>query len=516
MTLQEFGKKIKTKYPQYNDLEDIELGKKILAKYPQYQDMVDDKSEKISLNRESNFTQKATSALKGVSDFIGTTKLAEGLGLTAFKYFSPEGKSLVKNVESGKANTEELKAYYDIFGNAPTAKQTVGSALQTATSFMPAGKIGKAATAKSGLQAFGKGFAKAAVPTAAVGGAYSAGQAMTEEKGTKDILKSAAVGGAVSGIISGTIGGLFAKKQFDAPKKTMELRDKAIEQYQRGLQVTKEKYKEKSSKIVPKLLDEGMWGTFSNLKKKAASGVALSMDEYKKLGELKGIADTTGIEDIIAKEMKKYVTPGGTVVSVNKAKYKMLQAISDDIKSLKADDVVYNEELRNLAQQYGNVLYESRKAMKTINDSATLSQVKKVDGAIRELLNTTNPEYAKINKIYHLNSELQDILMETAQRKGGQKWISLTKLITGGFGGAVGSPFGVQGAVIGSLGLGGIASILESTWFNTFNALQKWRLADKISKLPMQDMPKIINFVAAGGTKAALNILGKTNQNEND
>jgi len=45
MTINEFGKTIKQKYPQYNDLPDSELGKKMLAKYPQYQDMVADSQQ---------------------------------------------------------------------------------------------------------------------------------------------------------------------------------------------------------------------------------------------------------------------------------------------------------------------------------------------------------------------------------------------------------------------------------------------------------------------------------------
>jgi len=40
MTPQEFAQTIKTKYPQYKDVDDIELAKKIVAKYPSYSDKV--------------------------------------------------------------------------------------------------------------------------------------------------------------------------------------------------------------------------------------------------------------------------------------------------------------------------------------------------------------------------------------------------------------------------------------------------------------------------------------------
>jgi len=516
MTIQEFGQKIKTKYPDYADMDDVTLGQKMLTKYPQYKDMVSDVKTIAPQKQTKTLAQKAGEVNNAVGNFLGMGALGKGIGLTAFKYLSPEGRDLTKKVETGKANQLELEAYSNIFGEAPTAKQTIGSALQTATMFVPVGKIGNAVSgAKTASQAFIKGAIKAAVPAAATGAVYGAGQAMQDEKNTTGILKGAAIGGVTSGIVSGIMGGLFTKSQFNAPQKAAQMREKAIDQYQKGLQATKEKYKEKANRIIPELLDQGVWGKFSDLKKKAEKGVALSMEEYQKLGELKGIADTDGIDKVIADEMRKYITPGGSVISVNQGKFKALQGLAEDIKSLKSDGVVENEELRKLAQQYGNVLYESRKAQKTIGDNATLSQVKKVDGAIRGLLNDTNPDYAKINKVYHLNSELQDILLETANRKAPQKWISLLQGMLGGAGMTVGGVTGgAAGAVGWGLALGGYAKIMESTWFNTLSAVQKNKAAQKLMQLPLQDMNRRINLIAAGGTKAMLEFLSANDKNK--
>ena len=44
-TVQEFAGSIKEKYPQYTDMDDLELTKKMLAKYPQYADVVDVKKK---------------------------------------------------------------------------------------------------------------------------------------------------------------------------------------------------------------------------------------------------------------------------------------------------------------------------------------------------------------------------------------------------------------------------------------------------------------------------------------
>jgi hypothetical protein len=46
MSLADLGKKVKVKYPEYNDLPDEELGKKVLKKYPEYGDIVSKPSTK--------------------------------------------------------------------------------------------------------------------------------------------------------------------------------------------------------------------------------------------------------------------------------------------------------------------------------------------------------------------------------------------------------------------------------------------------------------------------------------
>ena len=40
LTVYEFAQKVKAKYPEYNDIDDVELAKKIVAKYPEYENIV--------------------------------------------------------------------------------------------------------------------------------------------------------------------------------------------------------------------------------------------------------------------------------------------------------------------------------------------------------------------------------------------------------------------------------------------------------------------------------------------
>lgn len=64
MIIQQFGKKIKIKYPQYNDMPDEELGKKMLAKYPQYNDMINSGLDDTEIQQQIEVGKKAEEFLK--------------------------------------------------------------------------------------------------------------------------------------------------------------------------------------------------------------------------------------------------------------------------------------------------------------------------------------------------------------------------------------------------------------------------------------------------------------------
>ena len=47
LSIDEFAEKIKSKYPEYQDMDNLELSTKIIEKYPEYADQVD-----LKKNRE--------------------------------------------------------------------------------------------------------------------------------------------------------------------------------------------------------------------------------------------------------------------------------------------------------------------------------------------------------------------------------------------------------------------------------------------------------------------------------
>lgn len=373
--------------------------------------------------------------------------------------------------------------------------------------------------AKTAIQAVKQGAIKGAVQEGAFGGAFGLSGALQDNEDLGGIIKRTITSAVTGAIFGGIVGGIANRKNLD-PKI---LREQAIEKYKLGLRATKEKFKERADKVIPELLDEKVWGTRKKLLDKASKGIKLSLDEYKELGELKGMIETTGllsgIDDEIAKFGKNVVDPetGEKIFrafSINKQKVYTLQSLKSDLMALDAfdkvkDNQVYQQELRELAQFYGDDLYESRKALKTITDSKTLSQVRKVDSAIRELLNKKNPEYNAINEVYHRNSELFDILTETAKRESsglGVKRIiqTLGTLIGVGGGLATGN---IPLAIGSGIGMGSMLAILNSTWWNTLRAVQKNNLAEKLLEKGATQIPIWLLILEREGIKGVDQLL---------
>ncbi len=464
-------------------------------------------------------------------------------------------------------------------------------------------------TATTKLAAFGKGFVEGAKTAVPIGAAYGASSSMQADEDIPTIIKKSVTSAGVSGVIGGTLSGLANMKNL-SPET---LKKEAVDSYKRGLNATKEKYKEQTDKIIPDLLDDKTWGTKKQLLKKAEQGIKLSNDEYAKLGELQGTVETDGLLQKIDDEIGNYSQGGrafteksGSVqsaidnhlqtatqllddpdmasqikkaggikaiiadsqknivdqlrhngindigdlidnmdvskmdsideysrtlkqvvseampqkpISVNASKINQLKKLRDDIEALhlyNQPTEAYQQDLRELAQDYGNVVYETRKSIKTVDDNNTLSQVRKIDGAIRDLLNTNNPDYAKINKVYTTNSRLFDILDETAKRKEARPLISWFNAIMGStgatIGGTAGSAAGPAGSAVGSLTGGslavGLTTALNSTWFNTLRAVQKNQLAEKLMEVGSLNAAKYwVQLLNSQGVKAVNEIL---------
>jgi len=519
-------------------------------------------------------------------------KVATSAGMD-YGDFNPASKKTGKQIAGEALGVAADIASFGTYGQAAKGAQTGKLLVQGAGSRIAAPVLEKAGirataaekvlpTATTKLGAFAQGAKVGAATAAPVGAAYGAAEGLQANEDLPKVVTRALTSGVVSGVLGGVLGGVTNLKN----RTPESIRADAIAQYKKGLGATKEKYKEQADKIIPDLLDNEVWGTHKTLTKKAESGIALSREEYQKLGELQGTVETPGLLEGIDKQISDYSQGGRAVLQKNNiikktitdhvtmakevvdgldsatiakeggmpalikraqiniadglrgegindvgdfvdnldvSKYetigefqRQVTKLVDDqfgakpisvnvprvtkLKQLKADiealalynkpTEAYQQDLRELAQQYGDLIYDTRKSIKTVEDNVGLSQVRKVDLAIRDVLNTQNPEYAKINKVYTLNSRLFDILDETAKRKEGHKlisWLSaLTTLGGAGLGAMTGGGGGIGTAInslVGGVIVGGLVQVLNGTAYNTLRAVQKARLADKITRI---------------------------------
>lgn len=106
----EFSQNIKKKYPEYNDMDDLDLAKKMVAKFPEYNDITfDDATEKKSV-------------VKSVVD---------GLEKVGSKVY--DGVSIIKDMYN-KANDVVSKPVTDAAENIGTVKDDVVSAIKNSVS----------------------------------------------------------------------------------------------------------------------------------------------------------------------------------------------------------------------------------------------------------------------------------------------------------------------------------------------------------------------------------------------
>jgi len=119
MNYKQFSQNIKTKYPEYQDIDDLELANKMIAKYPQYQQQVefDDvieqaQTEPTIMEKIRGISPKEVikdTAKQGVSDILRLAPIAAALtpmglarqvGVTAI---SRAGKGLLEGEEAPEA-----------------------------------------------------------------------------------------------------------------------------------------------------------------------------------------------------------------------------------------------------------------------------------------------------------------------------------------------------------------------------------------------------------------------------
>jgi len=400
-------------------------------------------------------------------------------------------------------------------------KDIVGTGLDLGVSVLPmgAGKTAATKTAQTLLKTGGKGVAKevtkqflkqGAKVGAFAGAASGAGIALQDDKSALDVAKQTAIGTVTGGVLGAITGKIQASKFLKTPQRVEKLQNQAATFYKKGLGATKEKQKENVEKLIPVISENKWWGTRKALLKKAEKGIALSNKQYEQLGELQGVVEVDGILNKIDARLGTFLRPDGQVKSFKKAQYNALLAVRDDITSYGVyneavgNTKVYQQALRELGADLGKDLYGTRKALKTVKDSKTLSQLQFADASIRDLLASKNIEFAKINKLQTASRRLKEVLEETLSRTESRNWLKLIDGVSGAAGVGIGMAAapGIAPPLIGASIMAGLTHIAHSGWFNTMSAVRKARIADRLLQKSPTEMMKWVTKLANVGVKA--------------
>lgn len=228
MSLVDFGKTIKTKFPQYANIDDTELANKILDKHPEYADKVSDPVREAVIKQKAadtegqgdNFFQGLArpfvkAGVTGAAAIQDAWNLANGnmnaVSHTAEGYNVPGFGKVTPNKIG-----EDIKINKDAAGNesmsgggfgAETLK-TIGTGAEIAPWLMGAGEFTaapKAFAAKGTLKALGREALVGAVGGATAGAGGELAKTTHEESGM-DVAGRTLRGGLAGGAIGGALG----------------------------------------------------------------------------------------------------------------------------------------------------------------------------------------------------------------------------------------------------------------------------------------------------------------------
>ena len=240
LTIEQFGQKIKAKYPEYKDMSDADLGSRMLSKFPEYKDMVSVTPTKEKAGIGTFFKNEVTGTPQeekpGILGSIfqstigqkGILGVVQNLAKASAAPFVAKTQVQVSEAQQRLADAtinaikikktlkdpNRIAFYEDMIGQnlqelqqmgvttadlgklIPTLKEVAGAGINAATTV---GGFGLPGAAKVGLP-------KAIAATMGLGAASGAGVALSENEDFGTVAKQALVSGLLSG---GTYGVLL-------------------------------------------------------------------------------------------------------------------------------------------------------------------------------------------------------------------------------------------------------------------------------------------------------------------
>lgn len=214
MELKEFGQIIKQKYPQYADIDDVELANKVITKYPQYQSRVNSPANNKQGQKENPIIKAgniAGKALETATKFTGIKSAIDLVG-TAGEGIQYIGNKIWKNKQANQQlldkPTSESMTKANEQGTIAGVKDVAGKSIEVAASAAPFAKgVGVALKTPAMIEGFATKFPTIArysgyaATGAKYGGAFGASKGLQSNQDMKNVVKEAAQGATVGALV---------------------------------------------------------------------------------------------------------------------------------------------------------------------------------------------------------------------------------------------------------------------------------------------------------------------------
>lgn len=398
-SLEQFGQKIKEKYPEYGDVDNKELGQRMLEKYPEYNDRIGNISNTqppidYSNYQDSSYSQPAQSEglLKSITKSVA--KPFAEIGTSAYNVGSSIKKLAGGDVQ-GAAQALEQSRNIPFLGETKPAftgqESTLGAAKKIAgygadigSTILPVGAGSQI------IKQGGKGLIKEGVKQGTkYGFATGFGQSFGGEleKGDEGSIVRAVGKGISGGAVGAPLGaatGLVGAGLANRIKNTVAI--KAEKSLNDALKVIK-----------PEL---------SKLEKEAAIKAGR--------GQIKGVLKTTEIapnqrDYEVAETVKNIVSPKKTnVANINNLRSEIDKSANEVISGLKQNDAIYNK------NQIKSILDQSKNAEdRQLTLAGDEASEKAYDGAVSVFMKILDRKPKTLSGLLEARKEFDQVAKRT-------------------------------------------------------------------------------------------------------
>lgn len=326
-----------------------------------------------------------------------------------------------------------------------------------------------------------------ALPPSALGALISGGQAMEEGKTIPGIAEQTALG-ALIGKGIGVLGGepLVRGRAGEMLERSAEKSyTKALGATTKGEKIVAKKLAPELAKRKPFVWSRAGWARGAG---RSFEEAATALEKgYNELGEDAQIVINPILNNITKQQNKLKI--GNTLPPENTPLYRSLDKMSESIMEIAKTDPTRLQDIRQYRQVLDEAVIQGKKIFPTAITNAKRNAQRIAANAIRNEIAKQHPNIGRLNAEFTFQSNLQDLLLATAE-KGGS---SVMKNVSAGVGSLAGNP----GYGIAIRGLG--ALIADNVAWNTLNASIKARLTNSLIRGDIYSVNNIIKNIATVG-----------------